>query len=572
MLRKINISTKLVAGSLIFSAIVAAALIYILTVVDQTSDISVDQRAYVQAQVEAIQRQDELEALLTAERHKIALANEVDREFRVFRAWMLDLSVSWLNEAEDAADASMDRLTTKLQQLADIDAELASFIQGKSEQFKDIMLEAVDAYVDENRVKGNSLVADGRILAEEISSQITAFQQEREVAFKDITQQTSDAGLAVTEAGTQVENAANSVVEMNSDLLRVAFTILVLFLVLSGLYSYVMRREVCVPIERLRNTVEQIQKESDLSIRFEVRAMDEIGITGVAFNRMMEQFSEIVKKVCQACKELDQAMSKLMSLMQQAREGAMSQQQATSQVATAINEMAATVQEVALHTQQATRSTERAKETTDQGISVVNNSVDGTVGLSNLISEANTVIARVESDSSKIGSVLDVIRGISEQTNLLALNAAIEAARAGESGRGFAVVADEVRTLAQKTQESTEEIDKMISNLQSGSHQAVELMAKGNQDAQSVASQAEEAGAAFQTIETQITEINDLNTQIATSAEEQSAVADEINQNVNDISDSCTSTSEAVEQTAEASDNLMKLSRHLACLVKEFKV
>lgn len=572
MLRKINISTKLVAGSLIFSAIVAAALIYILTVVDQTSDISVDQRAYVQAQVEAIQRQDELEALLTAERHKIALANEVDREFRVFRAWMLDLSVSWLNEAEDAADASMDRLTTKLQQLADIDAELASFVQGKSEQFKDIMLEAVDAYVDENRVKGNSLVADGRILAEEISSQITAFQQEREVAFKDITQQTSDAGLAVTEAGTQVENAANSVVEMNSDLLRVAFTILVLFLVLSGLYSYVMRREVCVPIERLRNTVEQIQKESDLSIRFEVRAMDEIGITGVAFNRMMEQFSEIVKKVCQACKELDQAMSKLMSLMQQAREGAMSQQQATSQVATAINEMAATVQEVALHTQQATRSTERAKETTDQGISVVNNSVDGTVGLSNLISEANTVIARVESDSSKIGSVLDVIRGISEQTNLLALNAAIEAARAGESGRGFAVVADEVRTLAQKTQESTEEIDKMISNLQSGSHQAVELMAKGNQDAQSVASQAEEAGAAFQTIETQITEINDLNTQIATSAEEQSAVADEINQNVNDISDSCTSTSEAVEQTAEASDNLMKLSRHLACLVKEFKV
>jgi methyl-accepting chemotaxis protein len=572
MLKHVKLSTKLLAGSLLFSAIVAVALIFILVAINQTSAISQEQQSHVEHQISAIQTQGKLLANQQQELKKIALVNKISEEVRELRAWLLDLSLSWLNEAEDSADASLERLNALLDSLASYDESSAQVLRDKNQQLYDIMLEAVDIYVDENRVQGNSLVAKGRIMASEIDQLVVALQKQSSDKFEEINKQAAQAGVAVTQSADKVKAAANVVVQGNTTLLQVVLAVLLVFIVLSGLYSYVMRREICNPIERLRSTVEKIHEHSDLTARFEVRTQDEIGLTGIAFNAMMEQFAEIVMQVNVGCQDLDKAISDLANLMQQAKDGVVSQQSATDQVATAINEMATTVQEVATHTQQATDSTQEAKEAVIEGRRVVDTSVSGTLGLSGMINDANEVISRVEKDSNAIGSVLDVIRGISEQTNLLALNAAIEAARAGESGRGFAVVADEVRTLAQRTQESTEEINNMIQNLQSGSQQAVSLMAKGNDDAQMATDQAKKAGESLHVIDNKVTEINELNMQIATSAEEQSAVADEINRNVVSISDSCVTTTQAVEQTELASQNLMKLSSQLAGLVQQFKV
>jgi len=572
MLRNINISTKLVAGSMIFSMIVAVAFIFILFTINNTSDISQRQQAQVESQVEAIKNQDHLLLQMHVELKKIALANEISEEFRDLRAWLLDLSLSWLNEAEDSADASLEHLNGLLDQLALADAELANTLRVKNEKLYEVMIEAVDIYVDGNRVKGNARVAQGRSLVREIDDIILAMQLESEATFEDISQQASAASLTVSVSADKVSAAANEVVDKNAELLLVVVTILIAFMFISGFYSFFMRREVCRPIERLRNTVEHIEQNSDLTARYEGRSSDEIGITGIAFNKMMDQFGEIVKQVKSSCQVLDKAISQQVDVMKQAKEGVVQQQHSTDQVATAINQMAATVQEVAVHTQRAKDSTEGVKQAADQGRQEVDTSVASTLVLSDLIKEANDVILQVEQDSSAIGGVLDVIRGISEQTNLLALNAAIEAARAGESGRGFAVVADEVRTLAQRTQESTEEIDTMIHKLQSGSHQAVDLMSKGTEDAQSAAHQADKTGGALQDIEHRVNEVNELNMQIATSAEEQSAVADEINRNVVNISDSCAQTSQAMEQTVQASENLMTLSQQLDSLVQQFKV
>ncbi len=572
MLKHIKLSTKIMAGSLIFSALVAVALLFILIAINDTSAISKEQQEHVENQVKAIHTQESLLVAQQQELQKIALENRISEEVRELRSWLLDLSLSWLNESEASADASLERLDSLLDTLAQFDETSAQSLRSKNQQLYDIMLEAVDIYVDENRVKGNALVSQGRIVASEIDEIVARLQKQSANKFEEINKKATDAGIAVTQSAQKVKAAANVVVQGNATLLQVVVAVLIVFILLSGIYSFVMRREICNPIERLRNTVEKIQQNSDLTVRFEVRAHDEIGLTGIAFNSMMDQFSEIVSKVGVACQNLDEAISNLATLMQQAKDGAVSQQSATDQVATAINEMAATVQEVASHTQQATDSTAGARDAVIEGRSVVNTSVSSTLGLSSMINDANEVISRVEKDSNSIGSVLDVIRGISEQTNLLALNAAIEAARAGESGRGFAVVADEVRTLAQRTHESTEEINSMIQNLQSGSQQAVTIMAKGNEDAQLAAGQAEKAGESLQIIENKVAEINDLNMQIATSAEEQSAVADEINRNVVSISDSSITTTQAVEQTEAASNNLLELSSQLASLVKQFKV
>jgi methyl-accepting chemotaxis protein len=233
--------------------------------------------------------------------------------------------------------------------------------------------------------------------------------------------------------------------------------------------------------------------------------------------------------------------------------------------------MAATSQEVARNTAAAANAARQADSETQAGREVVNQAIDAIDHLAQEVVSAADVIHRLEAESGKIGTVLDVIRGIAEQTNLLALNAAIEAARAGEQGRGFAVVADEVRTLATRTQESTQEIQKMIERLQTGAKSAVQVMEQGRSKAQVSVQQAARAGTSLDTIATAVSAISDMNAQIASAAEEQGAVAEEINRNITNISQIANQTASGAEQTATASAELAKLAARLQTHVGRFK-
>jgi methyl-accepting chemotaxis protein len=179
------------------------------------------------------------------------------------------------------------------------------------------------------------------------------------------------------------------------------------------------------------------------------------------------------------------------------------------------------------------------------------------------ISNTAEVVRRLETDTGRIGKVLEVIRGIAEQTNLLALNAAIEAARAGEQGRGFAVVADEVRTLAQRTAESTAEIHQIIDTVQTGAVNVVRAIQSGQQRSEEGVTQVTEAGATLQLITNAVEAIRDMNRQIATAAEEQTSVAEDISRNLTEITAIATSNQENVQRTETAGKNLHELSSQL---------
>lgn len=355
-------------------------------------------------------------------------------------------------------------------------------------------------------------------------------------------------------------------IEIFSGLLSLILSVAIIsFIVLLG-------RGINRSIAALYETMIDANKSKDLTARATVDSHDEIGHMAEAYNNMTESFQKLINEVITSAHTVSSAAEELSVITGQTSQGVMNQQTSTEQVATAMNEMTATVQEVAKNAASAATTSQEADRETDQGKQVVSLSVSGIKELAAMVKSNASAISDLQIESDNIGTVLTVIQGIAEQTNLLALNAAIEAARAGESGRGFAVVADEVRTLAQKSQQSTEEIKTIIERLQSGANKCVEGMLQGQDMANESVTQAESAGDSLNVISERVMAIRDMNTHIATAAEEQSAVAEDINRNISQIALIADENATSTSQTTETSQSLTELASDLQRLVNQFKV
>lgn len=330
-------------------------------------------------------------------------------------------------------------------------------------------------------------------------------------------------------------------------------------------------RTVTGSINELQRVIIDVEANGDLTHRAIVMQNDELGQMGGAFNSMLDKLQGFVSGVNGASGNLSASSQQLAAISEQTHQGVLQQQSETELVATAMNEMSATAQEVANNAASAANAALSADEQAKEGRGIVDTTINSIRALSTEVDRAAQVIQQLEEGAQDIGRVLEVIGGIAEQTNLLALNAAIEAARAGEQGRGFAVVADEVRTLAQRTQESTQEIRSMIEGLQHSSHEAVAVMEKGNQQTQISVEQAAKAGESLVAITSAVGLINEMNTQIAAAAEEQTAVAEEINSNIVRISQISGQTADGASETAASSEDAMEQAQSLQQMAMQFK-
>ncbi|MGD8910743.1 MAG: methyl-accepting chemotaxis protein, partial [Chromatiales bacterium] len=311
--------------------------------------------------------------------------------------------------------------------------------------------------------------------------------------------------------------------------------------------------------------------EGDLTVRMDEKGKDEVSRLCRAYNRFAEKTERMIESVSQAAGNLSGQVGNFATLAEHTKGGIEKQHEQTTQVATAMTEMSTTVHDVAQNTSHTAEAAREADVQANAGRDVVNSVTNSIDVLAVEVGHAVETVQKVEQDSERIGSVLDVIRGIADQTNLLALNATIEAARAGEQGRGFAVVADEVRTLAKRTQDSTAEIQEMIESLQSGVQQTVQVMQTSQQQAGESVEQARQAHAALEEITHAVDTITQMSSQIATAAEEQSAVAEDINRNIVKITHLAEDTSKDSANGYTASVEMSREVDQLVALLGQFR-
>ncbi|ENM5737689.1 methyl-accepting chemotaxis protein [Vibrio mimicus] len=329
--------------------------------------------------------------------------------------------------------------------------------------------------------------------------------------------------------------------------------------------------------KRVNNAVHQLADsatniaDGDLTQRIPVTGSDEFSDIAEYVNRIVSSFQHVISNNRHSISALASAAEQNASVAMQTKQNIVEQQSQTQQIATAIHQFTATVHEVAQSAGLAAEASEEAEQAAAQGRKVVNENIAMIEGLSNDLQQMLEAMQLLAKDSEDIGSVVDVIQGISEQTNLLALNAAIEAARAGEQGRGFAVVADEVRTLASRTQESTKQILQTVQRLQQSSRDSTQMIEQGVDSASKAVEKARLAGTALSQISANVDRISNMNTQIATASEEQSAVTEEINKNISAISEISNQTAVGAQQSSEATLELASLADSMQQEVARYK-
>jgi methyl-accepting chemotaxis protein len=350
-----------------------------------------------------------------------------------------------------------------------------------------------------------------------------------------------------------------------------AIIVFVIAVIFTLFIVFTTSRSILMPILAVRNAISHIRTNNDLTWLVKTKGKDELVELGTDVNSLVADFKNLIINVNSALNTLDNATEELASNTQNTLEGMEQQFSESDMVATSGAEMQATVADISQNTQLATATAQKNGEMAQEGSKEVDLTVGNIRELAAQLKNALTQMEELEKDSQLIGTASDAIRGVADQTNLLALNAAIEAARAGEQGRGFAVVAGEVRDLAMRTQQSTGEIETIITSLQASTKTIVNVVNQCYKSGIECSEQAQSAGESLQRIASQVDEVIGMNSQISASLKEQDMVATEMSKHVIKIRDIASDSQERAAVNADASKDIAKQAAILHQEIEKYK-
>jgi methyl-accepting chemotaxis protein len=499
-----------------------------------------------------------------------------------------DVNDNWLPSVLSLGEMSQDILRLRaltLRLMLNSDESATQQNLARVEEFKNQLHTAQNSY--------EKLIAspEERTIYERFKQAESSYLQEQSKIVAAVRQNDLDAALAV--ANGQLNGHADSMAKALADLSELnrvgasaaaekadqvfssartwVIVMMLAALVLTVILALLLTRSIVAPLtEAVR--VAEVVAGGNLTQSIEVQGSDEPARLLSALKTMQQSLRNTIQNISDSSTQLASASEELSAVTEDSTRGLHQQNNEIEQAATAVNEMTSAVEEVARNAVSTSEASSESNRTAQHGREQVRQTVESISHLADDVTHTASEVEQLAGQVRDISKVLDVIRSIAEQTNLLALNAAIEAARAGEAGRGFAVVADEVRALAHRTQQSTREIEQMVSGIQQGTDKAVNAMQNSNSRARSTLDVAKAAGQALDEIAAAISQINERNLVIASASEEQAQVAREVDRNLVNIRDLSMQSSAGANQTSAASQELSRLAVDLNALVARFSI
>ncbi|QNM98578.1 methyl-accepting chemotaxis protein [Chitinimonas koreensis] len=471
---------------------------------------------------------------------------------------------------ERGLDEQTGALAGRLQM--SLPAAIWNFDKGQMAQIleAEMAATAINAIVldnGENFLDGRKRDAAGKLDKAAKGDKIVGEEHKVDLTFDDNGSKKKVATAHIYVSRAEVEDA------VRSNWLSLLIQIVVLDVVLVVALSLSLKAVVLKPLLRLRDALKDIASgDADLTRRLAIQRNDEFAEVSRAFNLFVERLQGVMRKVSETAIQLAAAAEQTTRITEHANAGIQQQQQQTDEVVSVVSELGAQIHEVSDSTAKASEAAAFADNEAEKGRVVVAEAVRTIGEATSEVQNAAGVIEQLARNSEKIGKVLSVINDIAKQTNLLALNAAIEAARAGEAGRGFAVVADEVRVLANRTHESTTEIQNVILELQQGTNEAVMAMDTSRDKADLGLKRAHEAGAAIERLAESARQIAHLDDEIALVTSRQDKMVDGMTENIRQIRNIVGEAANSAQQTAIASEEVAKLAAQLQVSVEQFKL